>query len=77
MAVQVEVCVVRMGDGEQATDMKVMVGGGVFTVNVADPETALSSVEVAVIVAVPAPLGVKTPACVIAPPVAVQFTAVL
>jgi hypothetical protein len=43
-----------------------MVGGGV-TVTVAVPDLVASWVEVAVMVAAPAPLGVKTPALLTVP----------
>lgn len=46
-------------------------------VNVVVPSLVGSCVEVAVIVAVPAPDGENTPPAVIVPPVAVQLTAVL
>jgi hypothetical protein len=46
--------------GVQVTDTEVMVGAA-LTAIVALPDLVVSSVEVAVIVAVPAPLGVKTP----------------
>ncbi|MGA2085749.1 MAG: hypothetical protein ABSG60_09550 [Terracidiphilus sp.] len=50
-----------------------IVGGGV-TVMLALPDLVESSVEVAVMVAVPVAEGVKTPAEVMVPPVAVQLT---
>jgi hypothetical protein len=46
-------------------------------VTVVEPDLVVSCAEVAVIVAVPAPDGVNTPADVIVPFVAVQVTAVL
>jgi hypothetical protein len=58
----------------------VIVGTGLFgavTVTVALPDLVVSCVEVAVIVAAPVPLGVKTPDEVIAPSVAAQVTAEL
>ncbi len=55
-----------MVDGEQATDTDVMVMG-TDTVTVADPDLVESSEEVAVMLAVPAPAGVKTPALLMAP----------
>jgi hypothetical protein len=55
-----------MEAGEQTTDTEVIVGGEV-TVTVALPDLVVSCVEVAVIVAVPAPAGVKTPALLTAP----------
>jgi hypothetical protein len=47
------------------------------TTTLAEPDFVVSCVEVAVMVAVPVPLGVNTPAEVIVPPVADQVTAVL
>jgi hypothetical protein len=44
-----------------------MVGAGFVTVTVALPDLVVSCVEVAVIVAVPVPTGVKTPALLTAP----------
>ena len=61
VAMQEEVCVVRMDAGEQTAETPVMVGGGV-TVTVAEPDLVVSCVDVAVMVAVPAAMGVKTPA---------------
>ncbi len=58
----------------------VIVGAGgrdVVTVTLALPDFVESSVEVAVMVAVPVPDGVKTPAEVIVPPVAVHATTLL
>ncbi len=46
--------------GEQATTTEVIVEVAV-TVTVAEPDLDKSCVEMAVMVAVPAPLGVKTP----------------
>jgi hypothetical protein len=66
VGVQVEVCVIRMGAGEQATETEVIVGG-ILTVTNALPDFVESWVEVAVIVAVPAPAGVKTPELLTAP----------
>ena len=62
-----------MEAGEQITVTEVIVGG-TFTVTVALPDFVESCVDVAVIIALPVPVGVKTPAEVIVPPVAVQFT---
>lgn len=73
VAEHADVCVVKMEDGEQATDTEV-IAGGKTTVTVAEPDLEESSVDVAVIVADPAPDGVNTPADVTDPPVAVQFT---
>jgi hypothetical protein len=66
VGVQVDVCVVRMEVGEQPTVTDVIVGRTV-TVTVALPDLVVSCVEVAVIVAVPAPAGVKTPAVLTVP----------
>jgi hypothetical protein len=52
VGVQVEVCVVRMDEGEQVTATEVIVGGAVIVI-VAPPDFVASSVEVAVMVAVP------------------------
>jgi hypothetical protein len=49
-----------METGEQLTDTEVIVDGTV-TATAADPDLVVSCVEVAVIVALPAPAGVKTP----------------
>lgn len=59
--------------GLHETVTEVIVGGGV-TVMLALPDLVESSVEVAVMVAVPVAEGVKTPAEVMVPPVAVQLT---
>ena len=67
VAVQLELCVVRMEGGEQSTEIDVIVGGGKATVTIAEPDLVGSCVDVAVIVAVPAPAGVKTPALLIVP----------
>jgi hypothetical protein len=68
-----------MDDGEQASETPVMVGCGAVTVIVAEPDMPVypAWAELAVQVAVPAPEGVKTPAEVIVPPLAVQLTAEL
>ena len=76
VAVQVDVCVVRMDAGEQSTETEVM-AGVVVTVTGADPDLVESCVEVAVMVAVPAAFGVKTPDELMVPPVAAQVTAEL
>jgi hypothetical protein len=76
VAVQVDVCAVRMAAGEQSTETVVMAGVEV-TVTGADPDLVASWVEVAVMVAVPAPVGVKTPDELMVPPVAAQVTAEL
>jgi len=66
VGVQVDVCMIRMDAGEQVTDTEVIVAGTV-TVTVAEPDLVESCVEVAAIVAVPAPAGVKTPALLTVP----------
>jgi hypothetical protein len=65
-----------MDAGEQSTETEVMVGV-VVTVTGADPDLVESCVEVAVMVAVPAAVGVKTPDELMVPPVAAQVTAEL
>jgi hypothetical protein len=76
VAAQVEVWSVVMFPGAAITETPVTVGA---TATATDVEPALveSWVEVAVIIAVPTPDGVKTPAPVIAPPVAAQLTVLL
>jgi hypothetical protein len=76
VAVHVDVCVVRMDAGEQSTETEVIAGVAV-TVTGADPDLVASCVEVAVMVAVPVPVGVKTPDALIVPPVAPHVTAEL
>jgi hypothetical protein len=66
VAMQVEVCVVRMDAWVQTTDTLVIAGGTV-TVTVADPDLVVSCVDVAMIDAVPAAEGVKTPELLTAP----------
>ena len=66
VAMQLDVCVVRMDAGEQTTETEVIVDGAV-TVTVALPDLVESCVDVAVMVAVPVPDGVKTPALLTAP----------
>lgn len=56
-----DVWTVVIDEGEQATETEVMVTG-TETVMVDEPDLVESCVEVAVMVAVPAPDGVKTPA---------------
>ena len=60
LEVQVEVWVVVIEEGEQVTDTEVIVTA-VVTVTEAEPDFVVSSADVAVMVAVPALLGVKTP----------------
>lgn len=64
--VQVEFCAVAMEVGEQITDTAAIVEGAT-TVTVAEPDLVGSCVEVAVMVAVPAPVGVNTPELVTVP----------
>lgn len=64
----VDVWVVRMDEGRQATATEVMLAG-TATVTVDEPDLLASCVEVAVMVAVPAPEGVRTPPLVIVPAV--------
>jgi len=61
--------VVSMEAGAQATATEVITGDGfaAVTTTVADPVLLASSADVAVIVAVPAASGVKTPAPLIVP----------
>jgi len=66
VAAQLDVCVVRMDAGEQATETEVIVDGTV-TVTVALPDLVASCVDVAVMVAVPVPAGVRTPALLTVP----------
>jgi hypothetical protein len=66
VAVQVDVCVVRMDAGEQPTETEVTVDGAV-TVTVALPDLVESCVDVAVMVAVPTLAGVRTPALLTVP----------
>ncbi len=61
IGVQVAVCVVRIEPGVQDAVTEVMVLG-TATVTVAMPDLVVSCVEVAVRVAVPAAVGMKTPA---------------
>jgi hypothetical protein len=55
-----------MDAGEQPTEIEVIVEG-VVTVTAALPDLVESCVDVAVIVAVPVPAGVKTPALLTVP----------
>jgi len=67
--------VVGMEAGEQATVTEVIVEGtATVTVTVAEPDLVGSSVDVAVMVAVPVAEGVNTPAVVVVPSVANQVT---
>jgi hypothetical protein len=58
--------VVRIDAGEQSTVIEVIVDG-VVTATVALPDLVESCVDVAVMVAVPVPAGVKTPALLTVP----------
>lgn len=66
VGVHADVCVVRMEVGAQVTEIEVIVGPAV-TVTVADPDLDESCVDVAFMVAVPAPDGVKIPALLTEP----------
>lgn len=79
VAAQVDVCPAEMDAGEAETVIPVTVNGAEVTVMFAEPEMLVypAWAELAVHVAVPAPDGVKTPAGVIVPPVAVHITAEL
>jgi len=74
VGVQAEVCVVRMDAGEQPTETETIAGGAVA---VTEPDLVMSSVDVALIVTVPAAESVNTPDGVIAPSDADQVTAEL
>jgi hypothetical protein len=78
-ATQVAVCVVLIEEGVAITETPVTAAGiGVAAVlMVAVPDLVPSCADVAVQVPEPGPDGVKTPAWVMVPPVAVQFTAEL
>jgi hypothetical protein len=81
VATQLAVCAVVMeaGFGTTETPVTVTVGGVVVTAMFAEPKTFVNPAwaEWAVHVPAPAPEGVKTPPAEMAPPVAVQVTAVL
>lgn len=74
MAEQELVWAVVMDVGEQETLTEVMVAAVDVTDTLAEPDLLVSCVEVAVMVAVPEVLGVKTPEELIAPFVADQVT---
>ena len=78
-AVHCDVWPVLIEEGLAVTVIPVIVGGAFVTAMDADPETLVNPacVEVAMQVPVPVPEGVKTPDCVIVPPVAVQATLLL
>ena len=75
-AIQVAVCVAFIADGYATTVIPVTVTGTVdeLTLMDADPDFVLSCVEVATQVPVPVAEGVKTPVCVMLPPVAIHVT---
>jgi hypothetical protein len=75
----VAVCDEVIEDGLAATAIPVIDTGVDATPTLMDavPDLLLSSVEVAVQVPVPVPEGVKTPLCVMVPPVADHVTPVL
>jgi len=66
VAEHVLVWAVVMEDGEHKT-LTDVIEMGTVTVTVAEPDLVESCVDVAVIVAVPAPAGVKTPELLTAP----------
>jgi len=78
-ATQVAVCAPLIADGLAMTPIPVTVTGTAATPTLIDavPAFVLSCVEVAVQVPVPVAEGVKTPACVMVPPVADHVTPVL
>ena len=69
IAVQLDVCVARIAAGVQVTDTDA-IADCAATVTVALPDLEESSVEEAVIVAVPVPDGVKRPALLTVPTLA-------
>jgi hypothetical protein len=78
VAEQVLVCDAMIEDGEHETVTEVMVDVAAKpTTTLLVPDLVVSCVEVAVMVAVPVPLGVNTPAELILPPDADQVTAEL
>lgn len=79
VAAHVEVCPVVMDAGVAVTATEVTVKGAAVIAMLAEPETLVypACAELAMHVPVPVPVGVKTPPCVMVPPVAVQVTAVL
>jgi hypothetical protein len=66
VAEQVDVCAVVIEAGEQLTLTEVMLDAAA-TLTVAEPDLVASSVLVAVMVAAPAPAGVKIPALLTVP----------
>ena len=77
VGLQVDVCVAPIVVGVHKSDTPVIVGAPAATVILAEPETLVKPpcAEWAIQEPVPAPVGVKTPATVMVPPVAVQVTA--
>ena len=77
-AEHVEVCAVVIADGFAATIIPVTVAGALVMVIAAAPEMFVKPdcVEFAMQLPAPVPDGVKTPACVMVPPVAVHVTPV-
>lgn len=73
VAEHVDVWVAYIEPEEQTTETEVTVTG-TFTTTDAEPDLVESCADVAATLAIPAPLGVNTPADVIMPPVAVQVT---
>jgi hypothetical protein len=74
VAVQEDVCVIKIALGEQATETDVIVGGK-MTDTVIDPEMLVSCADVAVMVTLPAvPGAVKSPDELIVPALAVHVT---
>jgi hypothetical protein len=77
LAVQVLVCAVEIEAGRQETLTEVMVGATAETITLVEPVLDVFWVEVAVMLAVPTPDGVKTPPALMVPPVAAHVTAEL
>ena len=75
-AAHVAVCVVLIADGVAVTETPVIATeiGAATMLMLAEPFLVPSCVDVAVQVPEPGPEGVKTPAWVMVPPVAVQAT---
>lgn len=74
VAEQALVWAVVMDEGEQETETDVMVDAVEVTVTLREPDLDVSCVDVAVMVAVPELLGVKTPVELTVPLDADQFT---
>ena len=77
VAEQLLVCEVLIEAGEHETVTEVIVDAAADTATLLEPDLVASCVDVALMTAVPVPLGVNTPAAVITPPVADQVTAEL